>query len=262
MSNATARTIRENPQASASKIEAMARCDPDAALQHPNCPVELWWALAANHGMEAPSSPAGQLFLLEAPERWAVLERENIQRWISMAWQILRKTQRYMLVAECAERVLPLYEREFPGDTRIREAINALRQWRLGIETQDGYRLEQAWLSSKCTAEAAAKEAALSSDSPAQGPSYSTADKITTSGQYAARDAAFVLCYDDSEEALHVAARAMGHAKHAERQRSAPAMFWDAQDDDPRKIEFMAAKFAEAKWQWMRIQQYRKEEPA
>ena len=40
-------------------------------LGHPNCPPDHWWELAVFYPMEALTSTAGALFLLESPERWA-----------------------------------------------------------------------------------------------------------------------------------------------------------------------------------------------
>jgi hypothetical protein len=51
--------------------------------------------------------------------------------------ELVRKTDHTTLAvwaADCAERVLPWFEEKYPGDTRPRTAIEAIRQWaRTGV---------------------------------------------------------------------------------------------------------------------------------
>jgi len=141
-----ARSIEEiidDPMATAAEIERLAAGAPRSALEHPNCPAALWWALAEEDPVDAPFTPAGQLFLLEEPERWEALARKNASRWIRSWGQDLSPPAQRLLIADCAERVLPLYEAIDPANKRPRRAVEAGRAYAKGLLTQS--ELKKVW---------------------------------------------------------------------------------------------------------------------
>ncbi len=75
------------------------------------------------------------------------------------AWNT--RSQR-LFAADCAERVLHLYEREHPGDTRPRDAIAAARAYAIGAIDDDERAATQAaaWAAAEAAAWAATQAAA------------------------------------------------------------------------------------------------------
>ncbi len=59
------------------------------------------------------------------------------------------------IAADCAERVLPIYEARDPGDTRPRVAIETLRKWLAGEATLDQVRAAAAVAAAAAAADAA-----------------------------------------------------------------------------------------------------------
>ena len=121
--------IIADPMASAADVKHLARKNRQAALSHPNCPLDLWWELASEYPLKAAISPAGPLFLLEDPERWDTLVRRNASSWIDDYMRGLSSRAKRLFAADCAEHVLPPYEKLHPKDRRPRRAIQALRSW-------------------------------------------------------------------------------------------------------------------------------------
>jgi len=75
--------VMADPMASDLEIFSMGRTDPQAAMLHPNCPPELWMALAAEYGTSAAmNNPAADLFIMDDPVQWGnlapVLERQEV----------------------------------------------------------------------------------------------------------------------------------------------------------------------------------------
>jgi len=119
--------IKADPQATPEEIRHLSEKNGLAALQHPNCPQDLWWDLAILFPIEAPKSPAGQLFTLEDPTRWVDLEQRWVSDWIFAILQKLKPKGQRLFAADCAERVLPCWEEEHPNDDRPRKSIEAAR---------------------------------------------------------------------------------------------------------------------------------------
>jgi len=129
--------VSNDPLATAEELYALNKTDSLAALRHPNCPLELWWALAGRYPLEAMQSPAGQLFLLEDPTRWRTIAQEHGEEWIqtytgahspvALSDKALR-----LFAADCAAHVLPIYESRYPTDERPRLAIEAARKYANG----------------------------------------------------------------------------------------------------------------------------------
>jgi hypothetical protein len=119
--------IKADPHASREELLWLRKQTPLAALAHPNCPADLWWELATHHPMEAQESVLYSMLTLESPERWAQLERTNLERWIRDVCNSLSRKSQHLFAADCAERVLPIFERKHPNDKRPREAIRLRR---------------------------------------------------------------------------------------------------------------------------------------
>ncbi len=137
-----------NPQAKPDEIVALAKTVPLVALAHPQCPTELWWELAAKHPIEAERSVLFPLLTLENPGRWEGMTRENIEHWIRQYMRTLPPRERRLFAADCAERVLPIFEEANPGDLRPRQSIEMARDWATGGGwTPDRLRVEKAALS-------------------------------------------------------------------------------------------------------------------
>jgi hypothetical protein len=129
--------IEADPEATAEEIYALSGLSAFAALQHPNCPADLWWKLAIHFPIEAPATPAGALFLLEEPERWEALETQHANTWLNDWLRNLTEPMRWQFGADCAERVLPLFEAAIPGDAGPRLAIAAARKFAKGKITKE-----------------------------------------------------------------------------------------------------------------------------
>ena len=55
--------------------------------------------------------------------------------WLAIYGPWIDDRQRRLFAADCAERVLPIFERENPGDQRLREAIAVARRFATGGAT-------------------------------------------------------------------------------------------------------------------------------
>jgi hypothetical protein len=76
-------SIIQNPEANEMEIAMLHELDPLLALQHPNCPHDVWWRLVVKYPMKAKTTPLFGLLTLEDPERWHSLEREYVSHWTS-----------------------------------------------------------------------------------------------------------------------------------------------------------------------------------
>jgi len=125
-----------DPMATPAQVEAIRKKDPIAALRHPNCPTSLWWVLAAIHPIEAEKSALYPLLTLEEPGRWLDMEADHISYWLVNSTRRLSAAQRHLFQADCAEHVLPLFERKAKREKRPREAIRVRRLYAQGKATE------------------------------------------------------------------------------------------------------------------------------
>ena len=109
--------------------EAVRRLSVSEALQHPNCPVDLWWQLASRQPIDAMASPLYALLMLESPERWEEREKTFRHVWTKNAVKSLSTPQQHLYAADCAQHVLFYWEGECPKDLRPRLAIEARRAY-------------------------------------------------------------------------------------------------------------------------------------
>ena len=132
---------KDDPTATHGQLKYLARQDPVAAVQHPNCPPEIWWELAAKYPIEAMSSTLYWMLTLESPERWEQLERGYLFTWMKHAIARLPFREQELFAADCAEHVLYFYEQAYPGDTRVRDAIAARRRYANGQLSESEWNL-------------------------------------------------------------------------------------------------------------------------
>jgi len=122
--------IMADPLATAEELSwARDRGESRAVFAHPNCPQEVWWKLASYFPMEAPETPAGALFLLAEPDRWAQMETDCLEQWIEDGILQLNLSRQQFFAADLTEMVLPLFESLMPNDPRPRNTLGARRQF-------------------------------------------------------------------------------------------------------------------------------------
>ena len=104
---------------------------------------------------------AGRLYEMEIPDD-AVPHGEPVDKHAARWRTPLRTVSLDRVLREfgcdCAERVLPFYETEFPEDARLRDAIDVARKFARGAATKE--ELAAAWAAAWAAAEAAAGAAA------------------------------------------------------------------------------------------------------
>ncbi|MCA1220712.1 putative immunity protein [Streptomyces sp. 8L] len=148
---------------------------------------------------------------------------------IELSGDELREVARY--AAACARRVLPLFERGVPGDTRPREALDAAEEFAGGGRRTAGLR-RHAWAAYKAAGEAAAPAAA--SDA-ARAASH-------------AAGAAYLHPRASAHQVKHILGAA-AHAARAEELTTAPvapgALEW-ARDHAPAAVVVVLARFPAA----------------
>jgi len=121
-----------NPTTDPEIVRRLAIKHPRQAIQHPNCPTDLWWKLAATFPIEAKASVLFPLLTLEAPERWLQLEQKKIWDWITFGCLSLPDAQLRLFTVDCAAHVLPRFEEIHPQDNRPRRAIEVAREMAKG----------------------------------------------------------------------------------------------------------------------------------
>lgn len=205
--------IKVNPEATGEEILSLSDVD---ALLHPNCPAEIWWTCASLFPVEAQGSVLFSMMTLEAPGRWAEMEALFIGEWITRMLTRLPRGRQELFAADCAARVLSLYEARYISKAP-RVAMETRRAWGRGRAT------EAEWDRARIKAERVAKALAQ-----------------TTTGREdehaAAFSAAWAAARSEPDAAVRAAQRAIhNHAAEGARQQ---------------------AVYEEQKWQWARVQQY------
>ena len=174
---------------------------PLEALAHPDCPPEIWWDLAATYPLEAMASLSSGNYLMEDPSQWANLEKANIESWIDATLERIPAEATQVFIADCADRVLPAFERLHPKDKRPREAIKIRRLFAKGEATESVW--NKAQVAAETAAESVEKSAAWASAKAIASLNASEA------AQYAANAAAQAATGSDgTDSAARAAARA------------------------------------------------------
>ena len=158
------------------------------------------------------------------------------------------------LVADCVERVLPIWEARYPGDRRPREAVEAIRGWLRG---EEGIERVRALAAAACAAWAAydAADAAAYAAAAADAAASGAADADCAAWADADDDAA-----DAADAAVAAAAAADADADDdaADAAVAAAAAAGDA--DDAAYV--VACDAAERVWRRRRLLQYLRGEVA
>ena len=98
-------------------------------LAHPNCPTEMWWALAKSYPVEAMDSPLYPLLTLETPERWLAMQEKHGESWMTTYLRHLSPAQQQWMAAACIEHVLPWFVGA-PGHDIYRQMRTAMERRR------------------------------------------------------------------------------------------------------------------------------------
>jgi hypothetical protein len=94
--------------------------------------------------------------------------------WVATRMQVLSRRDRRLFACDCAERVLPIYEEQHPGDSRPREAIEVARRFARGKATQKELRVAGAAACAAARAAWAADWAAARAAYAAEAVAYTT----------------------------------------------------------------------------------------
>ena len=235
------KSVSKDPQADAAIIRKMARKQPRKAIAHPNCPVELWWELAARFPLDALVSPAYGLMTLETPETWHALEAQRADSWIRgyASHPPLSENDLRLFAVDCAMRVLPLYERMFPTDTRPRHAIDMAKAYAQGGITKDA--LGTAYLAAD-----AAVIAAMTAYHQTEGSIDNRARLATSAAASAANAAAHAA--SPAAQVIKAAAEEATTAVYEAAGRKTPA--------HAGAVTGNVAEQTERVWQWHRLVEY------
>ena len=127
-------------------------------------------------------------------EAFAKLERADWWLWLARAYDVdLDRPRLVTFAADCAERVLPIFEARYPEDLRPRKAIEAARAW-VACPAPETY---AAYAAAYAASDAAASYAA----SDASDAAYAAADAAydaaahAASSAYAAASSAYAAAY-------------------------------------------------------------------
>jgi hypothetical protein len=138
--------------------------------------------------------------VLEVMELDAVSVEDRL--WVAI--RALNKKDRRLFACDCAEHVLPIYEKYYPDDSRPREAIETMRRYARGEATKEELEIannaayaaanavaddaDDAWAAANSAADAAANNAA-SAAANAAWAAADAADAADAAARAAARDA-------------------------------------------------------------------------
>lgn len=70
-------------------------------------------------------------------ELWPLFTRADWMLWLYVRVQPDNRAGRVALALDCAETALPIYERRYPNDMRVRDCIKTGRRWCAGEVTDD-----------------------------------------------------------------------------------------------------------------------------
>jgi len=140
----------------------------------------------------------------------------NDTLWALRAVTVPAEREIRLFACDCAERVLPLFEKEYPTDKRPRQAIETARKFANGAATLE--ELDAARAAASAAASAAARAAAsVASDAAwAAWDAASVASDAAWAAWAAASDAAWAAASDAASDAARAAAS--DAARDAERE--------------------------------------------
>ena len=140
---------------------------------------------------------ASDLLAWDGPALWEVECKGAVATWDNKCGvrtaRLVRRVEAWnektlrLFAADCAERVLPLYEKEFSDDKRVRECIEAVRQYaRGGIGEK---KLAAAWAAGAAAWAAGAARAAWAAGAAAWAAGDAARAAVAARDARAARDA-------------------------------------------------------------------------
>ena len=133
-------------------------------------------------------------------------------RRVRLAGPVDASRELRLFAADCAEHVLPIFEKEYPGDDRPRKAIEVARRFAAGLASGD--ELRDAWSDAGSAAWAAKWDAWAAAGSAAWAARAGARDAARAAAGSAAWDA-----WDAAWCSAGGAAAAGGGARYSERQR-------------------------------------------
>lgn len=105
--------IVSDPSATEAEIRRMALSFPAYAVDHPNCPSDLWWEHAARHPLTAMRSPLFGILTLEDPSRWLKLQSRHFDWWFESEWEGLSSADMEQLEVDLVQHALDAYHRPY-----------------------------------------------------------------------------------------------------------------------------------------------------
>ena len=162
-------------------------------------------------------------------EAWAKLQRPDWMLWLAENRGVeLDESKLRLFARDCAEQVLPLFERDYPEDKRPRVAIETARRFANGKATQE--ELAAARVAARAAAEAAARVAArVAAGAAAWDAAWAAAWAAAGEAAWAAAEAgaaawvaagAWAAAGEAAWAAARAAARAAAWADQADKLRS------------------------------------------
>lgn len=119
-----------------SELIKLAQKDP-RVYQNPNLPWDTLLAGAMKYPWYVEHNPVLALLQLEDPEYYQRLEHRIRAGWRNAAVKSLSEKHRMMYAADCAERVLPIFQSQYPHDSRPKKALYFLRRYTMGQTTKE-----------------------------------------------------------------------------------------------------------------------------
>ena len=115
---------------------------------------------ASKRALDALDNAPGPFVSRVRLEGWIVAgdDKACATRRVRLAGPVDVTRELRLCACDCAERVLPIFEREHPADDRPRKAVEVARRFANGEATQE--ELAAAWAATRAAAGAAARDAA------------------------------------------------------------------------------------------------------
>ena len=145
------------------------------------------------------------------PDAWQKCERGDWMLWLCGAMQGKEgwpPRQQIVLVAcDCAELVLPIFEKKYPDDKRVRECLETTRKWANGEATiEDVHKARAATADATADATAYAAAAAYAADAAAAAAAAAAYAAYAADAADATADATAYAAYATAAAAAYAAA--------------------------------------------------------
>lgn len=117
-----------DPQADPEQLAKQARKVPKTYM-NPNLPPSALVLGAANYPLYVEQNPVLALLQLEDPVSFQQIKLNLAVAWSEKMYEQLSSPSKRLYAADCAEHVLPLFEKAYPTDRSVRNAIQAAREF-------------------------------------------------------------------------------------------------------------------------------------